>query len=173
MPRVYSATAYSPKALALTNSLSIAGKRLVVVLQIEPQHVLGNFRGFHRLGDRERHPPKLVNLAGNDQSVCEFLRSIRSEFDSNVHVRRTLDELRIDHIGNTRLALAPKVFVEQSGQVISCDGLNPVMPMRRFNHVDLLHGGARPRFTRGWSMAPRERPRFCDRLPGPRTHPRC
>ena len=74
--------------LALADALAVVADRLVLVLEVEPEHLLGLLRRLHRLGRDRRHPAEVVDLLGDDQGVLQLLAGVLLQLLGDVHVLR-------------------------------------------------------------------------------------
>ena len=53
--------------------------------------------------------------------VLQLLAGVHFQFRSDIHVRRALERLRVDDVGDDRLVLASEILVQQFDQLFSCD----------------------------------------------------
>jgi hypothetical protein len=68
------------KRLALADSIAIIANGLVLVIEVEPEHLFRIFRGAYRLRGDHRHFAEIVDLPREDQGVIEFLPGVDSSW---------------------------------------------------------------------------------------------
>ena len=103
--------------LALPHALAIIPDRLVLVVEVEAQHVFGFLRRLHRLGGHGRLAAEIVDELRDDQRVLELFAGVFLELLRDRHVFGALQHLRIHDVGDDRLVLPREIFVEQLDQL--------------------------------------------------------
>src|ERR1017187_4890021 len=119
-----------PERFALPDAIAVIADGLVLIVEIEAEHLLRVFRRAHRLGSHRRHLAEIVDLTRDGQGMIEFLLGVDFQLGGDVHVLRASEHLRIDHVANDGLIFAGQIFVEQFRQTVARD-------------VDLVRGGFR------------------------------
>ena len=108
-----SANGIFAQLLALLDTNPIITNRIVFVVQIELQHILGFFRGFYGLRRDSRHSAQVVDLVRKRNRVLQFLGGVHRQFVGDRHVLGTFEHLRIHYVRNDRLVLALQILVKQ------------------------------------------------------------
>ena len=105
--------------LALPDALAVIDDGLVLVIEVEFQHVARLLRDLHRLRRDARHLAEIVDLPRDGQRMLQLLMGVLLELIGDVHIFGALQHLRIDHIGDDRLIFARQVLVQKLRQLIS------------------------------------------------------
>ncbi len=116
-----SAVAYSPNCVALANPLPVIADGLILVVQVEAEHLFRLLRGLDRLGNHHRHAAHVVDLVGKNDGVLQFFVGMHLQLRRDVHVGSALQHLGIVHISNNGLVFPGQIFIEQGDQFFAGD----------------------------------------------------
>ena len=108
--------------VALLDAAAVLGDGLFLVFEIEVEHVFGLLGGFNRLGFNRGHAAEIVDVAGDGKGVGEFFSGVDGELSGNVHVLRSLEDLRVIYVGDDGLVFAGEIFVEEVDEFLASDG---------------------------------------------------
>ncbi len=142
-----SAMPYSPSSSHWLDPLAVVADSLVLVVEIEPEHVGGLLGDLHRQRRRGRHPAEIVDVLGDLERVLELLRGVELELVGDVHVLGALERLRVHHVGDDRLVLAGQVFVEMLDELRARTRIWPRIPSLYAMRSGRLPGRRSPAFS--------------------------
>src|SRR5256885_1348620 len=108
--------------LALPHALAVRADRVVLVLQIGAQHLLGLLRELHRERRRRRHAAQVVDVLRHDERMLQFLARVLLELLRDAHVLRALQHLRVHDVGDDCLVFPGKVLVQSIHELLSGHG---------------------------------------------------
>src|ERR1700757_2107579 len=78
------------KRIALTHAPTVLPNRLLLVFQIEAQHVFSALGGLHWLRYYRRHTAQIVDVVGYGESMLKLFVCMNLEFRGDIHVCRAL-----------------------------------------------------------------------------------
>ena len=94
---------------------------LLLVFEVEAEHVLGLFGGFDGLGGDGGHAAEVVDVIGEGDGVGELFGGVDFELAGDVHVLRALENLRVVDVGDDGLIFAGEIFVEEVDEFFACE----------------------------------------------------
>ena len=74
------------------------------------------------MGVTDGHAAEVVDLIGDGEGVGELFVGVDCELVGDVHVGRSLEDLRVVDVGDDGLVLAGEVFVEEVDELLAGEG---------------------------------------------------
>ena len=95
---------------------------LLLVFEVEAEHVLGLLGCLDGLGGDGGHAAEVVDVVGDGEGVGELFGGVDGELVGDVHVRRAFEDLRVVDVGDDGLVFAGEIFVEEVDEFFAGDG---------------------------------------------------
>jgi hypothetical protein len=129
----------------LADAAAVVADGLLLVFEVEAEHVGGLVAGLDGLVGDGRHSSEEIDPVAELEGVIEFLLGVDFELAGDVHVGRSLEDLRIIDVGDDGLEFALEILVEKIDELFAGDGVIVLLFCLWF-----CHGGAELAFGSEW-----------------------
>jgi len=99
--------------VGLLNTQAIIDDGLLLIFQVEAQHVVRLVGQLYRERDCDRGPVEIIDLLGDGDGMLELLAGVDRQFGRNVVVGSALQGLAVNDVSDDRLEFPREVFVEE------------------------------------------------------------
>jgi len=128
--------------VGLADAAAVVADGLLLVVEIEAEHVGGLLAGLDRLMVDGRHSAEEIDPVAELEGVVELLLGVDFELAGDVHVGRSLEDLGVVDVGDDGLEFALEILVEEVGELLAGDGLVVRFLFRCHGGAELAFGGS-------------------------------
>ena len=108
--------------VGLLDAAAIVADGLLLVFEVEAEHVFGLFAGLDGLVGDGGHAAEEIDIEAEFESVFELFLGMDFELFGDIHVGGAGEDLGVVDVGDDGLELALQVFVEKGGDLLAGDG---------------------------------------------------